>query len=205
MNIEQKMSNVDMKNQIQNFKIHNSLFSIRYFILLLIICFCACNNEQQDNGIPHNNKPTQKEVKESLIKSHQMYVKQETDEITQYIKRHNYTMQSTSTGIYYMITEHGKGDQPQTKDYVTVSYKISLLDGTQCYDSQKDGSKQFKVGEDVEESGVHQAVQLMHVGDKGTFIIPSYLAQGLMGDRDKIPPGAVVIYDINLLSIKKGS
>ena len=176
-----------------------------YVFTFSVILFCSCNNNQQDNGIPQNHKPTQKEVKESLIKSHQMYVKQETDEITQYIKRHNYTMQATSTGIYYMITEHGKGEQPLTKDYVTVSYKISLLDGTLCYDSQKEGPKQFKVGQDVEESGVHQAVQLMHVGDKGTFIIPSYLAQGLIGDKDKIPPGAVVIYEINLLSIKKGS
>jgi len=35
------------------------------------------------------------------------------------------------------------------------------------------------------------------------FIIPSNLAQGLVGDRDKIPPGSVVIYEINLLSVKK--
>ncbi len=169
------------------------------------LLFSCCNNEQQNNAPPPTPQPSQEQVKESLIKSHQMYVKQEADEITQYIKRHSFNMQATPTGIYYMITEHGKGEQPQTKDFVTVRYSISLLDGTQCYDSKKDGNKQFKVGQDVEESGVHQAVQLMHVGDKGTFIIPSYLAQGLVGDHDKIPPGAVVIYEISLLSLKKGS
>ena len=75
----------------------------------LITLLCGCNNDK-----PQNNNPpvqvTQKQVNESLIKSHQMYVKQEADEITQYIKKHNYTMQATSTGIYYMITEHGKGE-----------------------------------------------------------------------------------------------
>jgi len=176
-----------------------------YTISACALFFSCCNNEQNDLPPTVPPQPSQDQVKESLIKSHQMYVKQEKDEIIQYVKRHNYNMEATQTGIYYMITEHGKGEQPQTKDFVTVSYSISLLDGTLCYDSKKDGNKQFKVGEDVEESGVHQAVQLMHVGDKGTFIIPSYLAQGLVGDHDKIPPGAVVIYDITLISIKKGS
>ena len=55
----------------------------------------------------------------------------------------------------------------------TVSYTISLLDGTLCYDSKTEGPKQFKVGKDIVESGVHQAVELMHAGDKGLFIIPS--------------------------------
>jgi FKBP-type peptidyl-prolyl cis-trans isomerase len=58
------------------------------------------------------------------------------------------------------------------------------------------------VGKDDVESGIHQSVQLMHLGDKGLFIIPSYLAQGIAGDRDKIPPGAVVIYDISLLKVQ---
>lgn len=174
-----------------------------YFGTLFLLSLSACNNDNP----PQNNHPqvSQHQVNESLIKSHQMYVKQEADEITQYIKRHNYNMLATSTGIYYMITEHGKGEQPKVKDFATVSYTISLLDGTVCYDSRTEGPKQFKVGEDVVESGVHQAVQLMHVGDRGIFIIPSNLAQGLVGDRDKIPPGAVVIYDMSLLSVKKGS
>ena len=112
-------------------------------------------------------------------------------------------MQGTSTGIYYMIYRHGNGQQPVVGDYATVSYSISLLDGTLCYDSKKDGPKRFRVGEDIEESGVHQAVEMMHTGDEGLFIIPSNLAQGLVGDRDKIPPGAVVIYDIHLLAVSK--
>jgi FKBP-type peptidyl-prolyl cis-trans isomerase len=162
---------------------------------------CGCG----DDGPPKDNSHiTQHQVNESLIKSHQMYVKQEADEIQKYIANHNFVMQATSTGIYYMITQHGSGEQPKVKDIATVSYTISLLDGTICYDSKTEGPKQFKVGQDEVESGVHQAVQLMHLGDRGTFIIPSGLAQGLVGDRDKIPPGAVVIYDMTLIAVKKG-
>jgi len=177
---------------------------MKAFLLYFIgtsIALSACHGDEQKNN-PPPPEPTRAEVKEGLIKSHQMLVRQEEDEIAQYIKQHNYYMQALSTGVHYMIYEHGKGIQPIVGDYATVSYKISLLDGTLCYDSKAKGPKNFKVGEDAIESGVHQAVQLMHSGDKGIFIIPSYLAQGLVGDKDKIPPGAPVVYDMSLISVK---
>jgi FKBP-type peptidyl-prolyl cis-trans isomerase FkpA len=168
---------------------------------LTVLLLQACHNDDaQQNNLPQSI--SQKQVNEGLIKSHQMYVKQEQDEIAQYIKRHSYTMQPTTTGIYYMVTEHGKGEQAAIGDVATVSYTISLLDGTVCYDSKNEPT-QVLVGKDIVESGVHQSIELMHAGDKGMFIIPSNLAQGLVGDRNKIPPGSTVIYEINLLSVKK--
>jgi FKBP-type peptidyl-prolyl cis-trans isomerase len=132
-----------------------------------------------------------------------MYIQQETDEINQYIKVHQYPMLTTGTGIHYMIYEHGQGkDLTKVGNYVQIAYTIKLLDGTLCYDSKKDGPREFLVGKDDVETGIHQAVQLMHLGDKGLFILPSYLAQGIAGDRDKIPPGAVVVYDITLLRVQ---
>src|ERR1700733_11744298 len=125
---------------------------------LAVLLLQACQNDdvQQNNNHP---KVTQKEVNEGLIKSHQMYVKQEQDEIAQYIKRHNYDMQATSTGIYYMFTEHGKGEQATVGDVATVTYNISLLDGTVCYDS-KNAPIQVLIGKDIVETGVHQSLQL---------------------------------------------
>jgi FKBP-type peptidyl-prolyl cis-trans isomerase len=165
--------------------------------IAIVVFICSCHEQPK----PPPPEPTQEEIKQQLIKSHIMYVKQQTDEINQYIKQHNYDMQATQTGIHYMIYEHGKGELAKSGKVATVSYVISLLNGTVCYDSKKDGPKQFLIGEDEVESGVHQAVQLMHVGDKGLFIIPSYLANGLVGDKDKIPPGSIVLYDISLLAI----
>ncbi len=175
---------------------------LRIFITLLFCSLlCSCHNdEQQDDML--QPAPNTQAVNKQLIPSQQKYIRQETDEINQYIKLHNYTMQTTTTGIRYMIYEHGAGDIAKVGNYVQIAYSISLLDGTECYDSKKDGPREFRVGKDDVESGVHQAVQLMHKGDKGLFIIPSYLAQGIAGDRDKIPPSAVVIYDITLLKVQ---
>lgn len=170
-----------------------------FILVLLSIFLSGCHNNQQDDK---NDGPTPQEINKELIPSQIKYIRQETDEINQYIKLHNYPMQNTGTGIRYMIYEHGTGPLVRPGQYVQITYIINLLDGTVCYDSKQDGAREFCVGKDDVESGVHQAVQLMHQGDKGLFIIPSYLAQGIAGDRDKIPPSAVVIYDISLLKVQ---
>lgn len=176
----------------------------RYWCLVIvaIVALSSCHNNSDDEQI---DKPqiTQKDVNNGLIKSHQEFLLQQEDEIKQYIARHNFTMQRTATGIYYNILEHGNGDKAEVGEIATVEYTITLLDGTVCYDTKNDGPKQFKIGEDEVESGVHEAVQLMHIGDRAMFIIPSNLANGLVGDRDKIPPAAIVIYNIKLLALTK--
>lgn len=173
----------------------------RYFLLLLFCFFISsCHSDQQDDD---SSQPiSTQDINKGLIPSQKMYLKQEKDEIDEYVKAHHYPMQTTGTGIHYWIYEHGKGELPKIGQYVLIAYTISLLDGTICYDSKQDHPREFCVGKDDVESGVHQAVQMMHMGDKGLFILPSYLAHGVVGDRDKIPPGAVVVYDITLLKIQ---
>jgi len=72
-----------------------------------------------------------------------------------------------------------------------------------CYSSKTDGPKTFVVGheilhegEDKLESGIHRGVQYLKRGDKAILLIPSPLAQGLLGDMKKIPPQSPIVYDI---------
>lgn len=169
-----------------------------FFPLIFSFALCSCH-DQENNLRP---LPTTQEVNKQLIPSQQKFIRQETDEINQYIKLHNYAMQATPTGIRYMIYKHGKGETAKVGDYVQIAYTIRLLDDSLCYDSKKDGPREFRVGKDDVESGIHEAIQLMRKDDQALFIVPSYLAQGIAGDRDKIPPSAVVIYDITLLKIQ---
>jgi|SRR6185312_13373241 len=180
------------------YSLHKFLAPLAIVTLLL----SACSNDDDNNPPPVPNQPSQKDINNGLIKSHQEFIKQQDDVIQQYVKRHGYDMQKTASGIYYMFEEHGKGEQAKGGEIASVTYVISLLDGPVCYDT-KDSVKQFKIAEDNVETGVHEAVQLMHVGDKALFIIPSDLANGLVGDRAKIPPGAIVMYDITLKAVQQ--
>ena len=53
------------------------------------------------------------------------------------------------------------------------------------------------------ESGLEMAVLLMKDGQKGKFILPPHLGHGLIGDNDKIPPLAILVFDIELLAVIK--
>ena len=100
--------------------------------------------------------------------------------------------------IYY---KSELNDTARVGDAVLVDFSVELLDGTICYTSEKEGPESFIVEKADIESGLHEAMQQMCTGDKGKFILPSFMAHGLIGDEDKIPPLTPVIYDIHLIEI----
>lgn len=164
------------------------------------ILLSSCGNHAGSDKKKEQLDP--KQYKQVLEKVNKYEVTKESDEINQYVAHHNWQMQRTGTGLRYIIIEKGNGVQPKSGDFVSVNYKISLLDGTVCYSSEKDGSKDFKVEGDNIESGLHEAVLLMRIGDKAKFILPSYMANGMQGDNDKIPPMSAILVDLELLSVQ---
>jgi FKBP-type peptidyl-prolyl cis-trans isomerase FkpA len=155
------------------------------------------------------DKPKQKPVvvnyaklKEDIIQVNKPAVVMESDEINAYVKAHNYGMQTTGTGLrYLLVKENPKEKKIEKGDRIKVKYKVSLLDGTLCYSSDNKGLKEFTVGADDVEHGVHEGVQLMRLHDKAIFILPTHLAFGLIGDRNKIPPKSAVVYEVEVVSI----
>ncbi len=164
---------------------------------LFILASCQEPKKQKDVFVDA------KKLKEDIVNINKPALVMEQDEINAYIKYHTYTMQSTGTGLRYMFTKKNeKGKKIITRNEIKVKYNVWLLDGTLCYSSDKKGPKIFGVGIDNVESGVHEGVQLMKEGEKALFILPSHLAFGLIGDRDKIPPKTAVVYEIEILEVK---
>ncbi len=143
-----------------------------------------------------------KEFKEKLMDANKIYVKKESDEIDQYVKHKNWEMITTGSGLRYMITQKGTGVNPQSEQRVRLNFNVKLLDGTLCYSSDSTGVYEFVVDKTSVETGLHEGVKYMHVGDKATMILPSHLAYGLIGDEKRIPPRASVLYELELLSVK---
>lgn len=172
--------------------------TVVYFLSLLFL-FQACGDSQKRTT--KNTNIQGKEFQDKLIEANKMYVKKESDEIDQYVKRYNLQTTTTGTGLRYVITRKGTGAAAKPEQRAKVNYRISLLNGTLCYSSDSTGAKEFLIGHDNVESGLHEGIQYLHVGDKAVFILPSHLAHGLVGDESKIPPHASVRYDIELLSL----
>jgi FKBP-type peptidyl-prolyl cis-trans isomerase len=105
---------------------------------------------------------------------------------------------TTSSGLQYEIITEGKGAKPSASDEVRVHYEGKLIDGT-VFDSSYGGDPiEFPL--DLVIKGWTEGLQLMGVGGKYKFFIPSELAYGVEG-AGPIPPYSVLIFEVELLDI----
>lgn len=109
---------------------------------------------------------------------------------------------TTPSGLQYVDTHIGDGEQPQKGQKVSVHYKGMLKDGTQFDNSYDRGSPiefMFGVGQVI--PGFDEGLETMTVGGKRKLFIPSELGYGERGAGNAIPPNADLIFEIELLSI----
>jgi len=100
-------------------------------------------------------------------------------------------------------TVAGKGRDAKTGDSVNVQYTGTLLDGTKFDSSYDHGGEPFKftLGQGQVIKGWDQGVVGMKVGGKRRLRIPPDLAYGTRGSPPTIPPGAALVFDVELVSI----
>lgn len=107
----------------------------------------------------------------------------------------------TASGLQYQVLQKGEGSEhPTASSKVTVHYHGTLLDGT-VFDSSVDRGEPIAFGLNQVIKGWTEGVQLMVVGDKFKFFIPSELGYG---DRaaGKIAPGSLLMFEVTLLEIQ---
>jgi len=107
----------------------------------------------------------------------------------------------TESGLQYRVLEEGTGPSPSATDEVEVHYEGSLL-SDEVFDSSYERGEPIVFPLNQVISGWTEGVQLMNVGSKYQFFIPSELAYGNNPPPGSIiPPGSVLIFEIELLGI----
>lgn len=125
------------------------------------------------------------------------YTAENDQEIQTYITDNNLIAQKSSTGLYYVIDNPGTGAQPTTTDNVTVAYKGYFTNGSVFDESDASG---ISFGLQQVIAGWTEGITYFKEGGSGKLLIPSRLGYGNNG-RGTIPGGAVLIFDINLISV----
>lgn len=106
----------------------------------------------------------------------------------------------TASGLQYKVLTSGDGSEhPKATSKVTVHYHGTLIDGT-VFDSSVDRGEPISFGLNQVIKGWTEGVQLMVIGDKFRFYIPSSLGYGNR-QAGKITPGSLLIFDVELLVI----
>ena len=111
-------------------------------------------------------------------------------------------VKTTASGLQYKVVTAGKGAQPKPGDTVTVNYRGTLIDGTEFDSSYKRGQPATFPLQGVI-PGWTEALQLMKEGSKWMLYIPSNLAYGERSAGPLIGPNSTLIFEVELLSIKK--
>lgn len=109
---------------------------------------------------------------------------------------------ATASGLHYKVVTQGTGAKPAATDEVTVHYEGRLIDGT-VFDSSIERGEPATFPLNGVIPGWTEGVQLMSVGSKYQFYIPYDLAYGLQGAPPSIPPGATLVFDVELIKIGK--
>ncbi|MGL4597381.1 MAG: FKBP-type peptidyl-prolyl cis-trans isomerase [Bacteroidia bacterium] len=114
---------------------------------------------------------------------------------------------TTATGLKLVfIEQHKDSVQPKVGQRVTVHYSGFLTDSAHTmFDSSVEAGNPYQItlGKSSVIAGWHEAIALMHKGDKAKVIIPPNLAYGDRGYPGVIPPKATIIFDIELISVNK--
>ena len=106
------------------------------------------------------------------------------------------------SGVLYTVLKQGTGQQPKPTDKVVAHYRGTLPDGTEFDSSYKrDKPATFSVTGVIK--GWQEILQLMKTGAKWKVWIPSNLAYGEQGAGKAIGPNQALVFEIELLEIKK--
>lgn len=106
----------------------------------------------------------------------------------------------TASGLQYEVLKEGSGEKPTATSKVTVHYHGTLTDG-RVFDSSVDRGKPASFGLNQVIPGWTEGVQLMPIGAKYRFYLPSDLAYGDRGAGQLIGPNEVLIFEVELISI----
>ncbi|MEI8046392.1 MAG: FKBP-type peptidyl-prolyl cis-trans isomerase [Bacteroidota bacterium] len=171
--------------------------TILFFLAVFGLLSCNGKRENESKSILN-----QAQINEKLVGANIASVKFENEQINKLISGYGWKMTETATGLRYQFIEKGNGAKAETEKVAVLEYEVRLFSGELIYSSKQTGFKEFRIGSGGVESGLEEGILLLKIGDKVRFVIPSYLAHGLSGDQDKIPPKATLIYTVKLIDLK---
>ena len=173
-------------------------YRIALIITLIVAALANMSCDSNNKGQKVDNVD-RKQLKKEVEEANRNLVKLEQEVIDEYVKKSGVEFVKSGTGLRYYIENEGDGELIKHGDIVTMEYVSCLLNGDTLYSSKEDGLKVFMVGRGGVESGLEEAVLNLRKGNEAEIVIPSYLAHGLIGDGNRIPPKSTIVYKVKII------
>ncbi len=140
-----------------------------------------------------------------LIPNPELQAHDDHNDIISFAIDHNIDLQMTPSGLFYQILEEGSGNQLDWGDKIAVQYKGYFLDEKLFDTSCRRGKPlEFYIGNMID--GWNEGLQLLKLGAKALFLVPSRLAygeEGLMDDKERelVPPDKVLLFEVEVVKV----
>jgi FKBP-type peptidyl-prolyl cis-trans isomerase FklB len=110
-------------------------------------------------------------------------------------------VKAMSNGVLYRVLKAGDGPKPVESDTVITRYRGTSIDGVE-FDATLEGkTSALRVNQVI--MGWREALKQMPVGSKWEMVVPAPLAYGERGIGELVGPNEVLVFDVELLEIKK--
>lgn len=177
-------------------------FKNHFILIFVFMVLWSCNTQQ---------RKLQREQQEALKAQAQV----DEQILSKYMKENNISAERTTSGIYYQVIETGLGVLAKDGDSVSIDYEGRLLYG-KLFDSSYLNGKPLNIRIARKKnliSGFLEALQLMNIGQRAIFYIPSGLGYRASGNAQQvsingksslvqsIPPNAILVFDIKMREV----
>ncbi|MEM8763658.1 MAG: gliding motility-associated peptidyl-prolyl isomerase GldI [Bacteroidota bacterium] len=172
------------------------LLATCFFIIMLLAC----------KG-PEPRKPI--EVKtgsffQESVERNKALLEKEEAQIKNIIAKdttHQYQNSASGFWYYYNIENPTQAYTPQTDDQVLFSFDLRTFSNDTLYTSKEKGLISYKVDKEQLFPGLQNAIKLLRINEKATFLFPSSQAYGYVGDGERIGPKTPLISTVELHTI----
>ena len=137
---------------------------------------------------------------EKFLKEQREQLQKDIVIIDEYLKTKGVVALQDTSGLRYVITKVGTGPRPNSTDTVVVTYSGKLMENGVEFDKSA-GPVTFQLTSLIK--GWQIGFPLLRVGSKATLYVPSVLAYQRRGYPPRIPENANLIFDVELIKIKK--
>jgi len=175
---------------------------IKFLIFTSILCLGCSKITPRE---PINPKPSSTILKETIQESIKLNRIEDAKVLASIKIDSTRNYQVSSHGYWYTYITKVDKDTPTPKagDIASFEYNIADLQGTVIYSKEELGLKEYKVDKEDFISALQVGIKLMKVGETITFVVPSYNAFGISGDKNKIGINQSIKSTVTLINIKK--
>lgn len=174
--------------------------SLKVFSLFCTALLYSCTGNQ-DEGIV-NHQQAYSTDNDKMLRANRYLNMRDQVVVEGYIERHGLKMKQSDFGFYYRCVEKGHSSRRiGTGDQVLYSYRMQLIDGTPI-DSSGTELAQITIDKSDGIAGLHEGLKYFQEGDSIQLILTPNLAYGLVGDGEKVPSRATLVYSIRIKSVQ---